>query len=95
MSTEFKTTFWSDFTIADSFGLDAIQDTFNRAFGEWRSDYRYLTDLVIVLNNKIFQHYESNREYAELYNKLWKIADGYACDNLKGEELQYFYEKTD
>ena len=26
------TTFWDDFTIAEAFGIDAIRDTFNRAF---------------------------------------------------------------
>lgn len=29
---ELQTTFWIDFTVADLFGLSAIQDTFNRAF---------------------------------------------------------------
>lgn len=29
-----KTTFFSDFTIADAFGAKAVQDTFNRAFAE-------------------------------------------------------------
>lgn len=27
----FSTTFWSDFSIADPFGKDAVRDTFNRA----------------------------------------------------------------
>ena len=31
---ELQTTFWNDFSIADRFGLSAIQDTFNRAFEE-------------------------------------------------------------
>ena len=35
---ESKTTFWEDFTIADYFGKDAIQDTYNRAFKEWKSN---------------------------------------------------------
>lgn len=33
---EVKTTFWEDFSIAERFGLSAIQDTFNRAFKEWK-----------------------------------------------------------
>ena len=47
------TTFWQDFSIADTYGLQAIQDTFNRAFDEWKEDYKYLTELVLVLNHKI------------------------------------------
>ena len=35
-----KTTFWEDFSIAERFGLSAIQDTFNRAFKEWKRRLR-------------------------------------------------------
>lgn len=91
----FSTTFWMDFSIADRFGNDAIQDTYNRAFREWKSDYRYLTDLVITLNHKIWQWYEKDEERARLYNDLWAKTDEYACDNLKGDELSYYYRVTD
>lgn len=89
------TTFWQDFTIADKFGIAAIKDTYKRAFNEWKSNYKYLTELVIVLNHKIWQHYETNEEVARVYNDLWEEADVYACENLKGEELIYFYDTTD
>jgi hypothetical protein len=36
---ERKTTFGDDFDIADSFGCDAVLDTFNRAFTEWKDNY--------------------------------------------------------
>lgn len=92
---EFSTTFWMDFSIADRFGISAIKDTFNRAFEEWKSDYRYLTDLVMVLNHKIWEWYEKNEEIARVYNELWEKADGYALDHLKGAELNYFLNTTD
>ena len=93
---ETMTTFWDDFTIADAFCSSAIKDTFNRAFEEWKSNYKYLTELVMVLNWKLWQHYEQNdMALAELYDELWQQADVYACENLKGEELKYFYEVTD
>lgn len=92
---ETMTTFWEDFTIADAFGIDAVKDTFNRAFNEWKSDYKYLTELVMVLNWKIWQHYEKNMGLARIYNELWKEADAYACDNLHGEEATYFFRTTD
>lgn len=37
---ELQTTFWEDFSIADRFGLSAIQDTFKRAFEEWKNNYK-------------------------------------------------------
>ena len=84
-------TFWMDFTIADHFGAKAIQDTFNCAFNEWKTQYKYLTELVGVLNHKIWQHYEHhNMEVSKLYDKLWREADAYGCDTLKGEELKHF-----
>ena len=89
-------TFWMDFTIADAFGVNAIKDTYKRAFNEWKDDYKMLTALVIVLNHKIWQHYEAeNNELTSLYDELWKKADQYACDTLKGEALEYFLEVTD
>ena len=89
------TTFFEDFSIADVFGVDVIRDTYGRAFEEWKEDYKYLTELVMILNWKIWEHYESNETYAEVYDELFHKAQTYALENLKGEELQYFYETTD
>lgn len=89
------TTFFMDFSIADNFGIDAIEDTYKRAFAEWKSNYKYLTELVMVLNWKIWQHNGTRDDYVKVYNRLWKEADEYACKNLKGEELSYFYRTTD
>jgi hypothetical protein len=90
-----KTTFWEDFSIADKFGLSAITDTYQRAFEEWKSDYIYLTELVMVLNHKIWYWYDKDVGKAEWYNKLWETADNYALDNLKGDELSYFIKTVD
>ena len=90
-----KTTFWDDFSIADRFGTDAVKDTFNRAFNEWKGNVEYLTELVMVLNWKIWSWYGKNEKLAEVYNDLWGLADGWACDNLEGDDLEYFYATTD
>lgn len=90
-----KTTFYMDFSIADKFGADAIKDTYNRAFNEWKNDYEYLTELVMVLNWKAWEHSENNVKYTILYNELWEEADNYALKNLKDEKLDYFCKTTD
>lgn len=90
-----QTTFWQDFSIADRFGISAVKDTFNRAFKEWKGNYIYLTELVMVLNHKIWEHYERNEPLARVYNDLWEKADNYAREHLKGEELSYFYRIMD
>lgn len=90
------TTFWQDFSIADKFGISAIKDTYKRAFNEWKGNYKYLTELVMVLNWKMWEYYEANhKEYMDLYHSLWEKADTYALDNLKGDEAAYFFRITD
>ena len=89
------TTFYEDFSIAEEFGEDAIIETYDRAFEEWKTNYKYITEFVMILNWKIFEHYEKNDNLAELYDELWKRADLWCCENLKGEELSYFYRTTD
>lgn len=91
-----KTTFYTDFSIADHFGADAIKDTFNRAFENWKDDVEFITELTMVLNWKIFEHYEKKHdEYAELYDALWRKCDGWCMENLKGADLRYFLRTTD
>lgn len=88
------TTFWQDFSIADLFGTSAILDTYKRAFEEWKDDYKYLTELVMVLNWKSWQ-YEDKPELCKLYSDLYYKTDNYALDNLKGAEKQYYFNTTD
>ena len=88
------TTFYEDFSIADRFGANAIKDTYKRAFEEWKGDHKYLTELVMALNWKIWEHYDRNNQYAELYNELWIEADLWAQNNLEGEALAYYYRTT-
>ena len=76
------TTFYEDFSIADAFGVSAINDTYKSAF-------------IMVLNWKIWEHYEKNDAYAELYNDLWRKADEWALMNLRGEALKYYLRTTD
>lgn len=93
---ECKTTFWMDFSIADRFGLNAVRDTFKRAFGEWKNNAEYLTELVMVLNHKLWQHYEAGRmNYAAVYDELWQKAAEFAENNLHGEDLSNYFQITD
>ena len=89
------TTFFEDFSIAERFGYNAVEDTFNRAFNEWKTDYKYLTELVMILNWKIWQFHGKCDDLALLYDKCWRIADNYAMENLQGEELRYFIRTID
>ena len=85
-------TFYMDFSIADHFGTDAIRDTYNRAFKSWSEDYKMLTELVMVLNWKIFKHFERNEVYARLYQDLYMELNDWALEHLEGDELTYYYQ---
>ena len=89
------TTFPEDFGIAERFGDRAIIDTFNRAFRSWKKDPEYLTELVLTLNHKIWQWYQTNEKRARVYDELWRKADEWAVTHLKGKDLQYYYETLD
>lgn len=89
------TTFWQDFTIAEKFGTSGILDTFNRAFEEWKHDYKYLTELVMIVNHKCWSWYGRNSAYSELYADLYYKAHDYALKNLKEEEIAYYFRITD
>lgn len=90
------TTFWQDFGIAERFGESAMLDTYKKCFDYAKDDYKILTELVIMLNWKMWeQDDKGNPTLGNIYCKLWEKADNYALDNLKDEELQYFIRTID
>lgn len=90
-----QTTFWMDFSIADKFGISAIKDTYKRAFEGWKHNIKYLTELVMVLNHKIWYWHGLNDTLAKVYDELWTEADAWCGDNLTGDDAEYYYQTTD
>lgn len=90
------TTFYMDFSIADAFGASAVKDTYRRGLktAEFLG-YKELTEFVMVLNWKIWEHYGRNDTLARLYNDLWTQAEDFVRENLQGDELMYYYRTTD
>ena len=92
-----KTTFWSDFSIAECFGVKGIKDTYNRAKNEWEDNIEYMTEFAMVLNHKSWYYNEKNQEFCTLYSELWEEADNFIYEQFKDDEkaLQYYMEVTD
>ena len=90
-----KTTFWMDFTIADAFGIEAVRDTYRRAVTAWRNNVEYVSELVLVLNHKIWQHYQTQETLARVYDELWRELDLWCSENLQGEDAEYYFSVTD
>ena len=49
----YLTNFHEEFDNADHVGTDAILETYNRLFDEWKSNNTYLRELMLVLNHRI------------------------------------------
>jgi len=91
-----KTTFYTDFSIADAFGGAAVRDTYERAFNEWKSDVVHITELAMVLNWKSWELYDrGDYDLSRLYASLWEQADTWCMDNLQGDDLDYYIRATD
>ena len=90
------TTSFNDLTIAEAFGVSAIKNTCNNLFKEFKNNYKYLTELYMVYNWKIWQHYEKkNNELVKFYTKKWDDLYAYVCEHFTKEQLHYFYKITD
>lgn len=89
-----KTTFYTDFSIAEKFGESAIRDTYKRAFSEWKNNVEYVTELVMALNWKSWRWAE-HKGLGSLYRDLYLEADEWCMNNLKGDDLRYFIRTTD
>lgn len=90
-----QTTFYTDFSIADKFGIDAVKDTYKRAFEAWKNNVVYMTELVMALNWKGWRWWNTNRPLAEAYFDLYNTAAEYCVNHFKGDDLDYYYSTTD
>lgn len=89
--------YWQRFSIAEGYGKEEIKYVYREIFGEAKSDFKLLTELVMILNHKTWQHCENivNSDLCDLYKKLFYDTQEYAFKTLKGEELRYFADVTD
>jgi hypothetical protein len=89
------TNLYQEFSKVEQCGLFDVSNFYLDALNKYKDNYKCLTELVMVLNWKHWDHYKYNEELAELYAELYYSAHEYACENLKGEELNYYYMTTD
>lgn len=96
---DYKTTFWTDFTIAEKFGEDAIKETAKICFNEWKTNIEYLTELIMVINHKAWYWHEKNDKYMELYSNLYYKYDNraikYIRKNMSEKDLNYYFLTLD
>lgn len=96
---QYKTTFKKDFTIAETYGQEAIRETYERAFNEWKDNVEYLTELVLVINHKSWEwHHKNNKPMSDFYSALYYEADSAALKYLekhRPDDLHYYLDTLD
>lgn len=92
-----KTLYWQRFSIAESYGKDEVKRVYDKILKESKKDYTLITELVMILNHKSWEHskYAASSAFCELYTDLYRETNQYALDNLTGKELTYFLDVTD
>ena len=92
-----KTTFWSDFTIAERFGVSAIKDTYDRSIKSWKEDIVYMTELSMVLNHKGWIYHETNEKLSQYYFNLYNEIDNLIFQLFEdgSDEIHYYIQTTD
>lgn len=104
-----KTTFASDFAIAECYGDNSIKDTYRRASKEWMADKDFATELALVLNWYSWFWYDNGEQelsalYADLFYKCkdafykqWRVkkTDSEAERIRKEEAQSYFFHTLD
>lgn len=90
-----KTTFYTDLSIADRYGKNAVIDTYNRVMKYWSEDVVFITEFCMALNWKIWEHYDAKSPLVETYDTLWRKCEDWCFKHLKGEDLEYFIRTTD
>ena len=90
-----KTTFFSDLSIAEVYGSAEVKDTYRRVMQGWDKNLDFMCEWVIALNQKIWQHYKTNPELAQVYDDLWRKADQHCMDTFKGDKLSSYLNYVD
>jgi len=94
---ERKTTFFSDLSIGEWYGLEGVRDTYKRVMSEWLNNVEYITEFIACLGIKASQWAQRNPELCDLYSHLFKIARGKFYERYANDEYakDYFFQMTD
>lgn len=91
------TNYYDLYSIADKESAKAVRDLFATNFEEAKKDYKTLTELVMVLNHRMWYWYRMNpaSPMVSTYQKIFDKAKNYAYSHLKGDEFKYYSSVTD
>lgn len=104
LPTPLQYTFVSDFAIADWFGKDSVDETYERVKKEWLDDYVAFTEVVVALNMLSWandalkrQGYDGREDFIRVYAGMYHRACKDFYDKYSGnqEACDHFFRMTD
>ena len=91
--------FWRAFTDAENLSAQTVSTIASILFERWKDNIKDLTDLIMVINHKSWQHSDFGTElcdlYAELYYEYYEKAIDYLEKKGRDEDLTYFIRTLD
>lgn len=92
--------FWEAFDNAEEAGEATVITIARMLYLRWRDQIHELTDLVMVINHKSWDHYRRGDAafqelYTDLYYEYYEKAINYLESNKRDEELSYFIRTLD
>lgn len=93
-----KTTFYSDLSIAEWYGAKDVIDTYRRVMKEWMNNLEYITEFVLCLNWKCWEHHgKGNVPLSKMYSELYYKAEDEVLNHYKDNKsaLDYYYRIMD
>lgn len=87
------TTYYTDFGIAEVFGEREVRGTYRRAFKYHHDDIKWMTEICMVLNWKIHEHYGKNDKLAKLYDELWRECDSWILECENNDDKKFSTKK--
>lgn len=102
------TTFYGDFVVAQHYSekdssLYALEDTFKRAFGEWKNSIKYMVELCLVMNHLCWNTFSEGKMeisgwYSDRYYQIksWIFGeDESGSQRFASEDLEKAFDVLD
>ena len=94
------TNLWTNFTLAEAFGEEAIKSTAEYSFNKYKDNILYLTELIMVLNHKCWYWNDNSkpeltRLYINLYYQYDDKAINYIEKNMPKDSMKYYFNVLD
>lgn len=93
-----KTTFMSDLSTGEWFGLKGVLDTVKNAISSWRDDEEYMAEFVLCCNWKAWEHdARKNTNWAKFWSVMYELVRDLMYDYYEGDEekTRYLWEYLD